>query len=75
MSFKFILPLVENSKFGNAIAALITIIVDCSVYGHSLYVVLLWKEVEILYKERKYRGPILMLFFRMGLAVFYIGFY
>jgi CPA2 family monovalent cation:H+ antiporter-2 len=32
------------------------------------------REVEILYKERKYRGPILMLiFFRMGLAVFYIS--
>jgi predicted transglutaminase-like protease len=40
--------------------------------GTIFYVVLLWKEVEILYKERKYRGPILIINFRMGLAVFYI---
>jgi CPA2 family monovalent cation:H+ antiporter-2 len=53
-----ILPLVESSKFGNAIAALITIIIShfitrlapCSV-----------KEVEILRQERKYRGPIMMM--------------
>lgn len=75
MSSKFILPLVENSKFGNAIAALITIIVIAPfLWALSLRRVAV-KEVEILYKERKYRGPILMLiFFRMGLAVFYIGF-
>lgn len=75
MSSKFILPLVENSKFGNAIAALITMIVIAPfLWAISLRRVA-EKEVEILYKERKYRGPILMLiFFRMGLAVFYIGF-
>jgi CPA2 family monovalent cation:H+ antiporter-2 len=33
------------------------------------------KEVATLFQERKYKGPILMLLFlRMGLAVFYIGF-
>jgi CPA2 family monovalent cation:H+ antiporter-2 len=75
LSSKFVLPLVENSKFGNAIAALITIIIlSPFLWALSLRRVAV-KEVEILFKERKYRGPILMMiFFRMGLALFYIGF-
>jgi len=75
MSSKYVLPLVENSKFGNAIAALITIvIISPFLWALSLRRVAV-KEVDLLFHERKYRGPILMLFFfRMGLAVFYIGF-
>lgn len=75
MSSKFILPVVEDSKFGNAIAALITmVVISPFLWALSLRRVAV-KEVAILFKERKYRGPILMLiFFRMGLAVFYIGF-
>ncbi|UQD57492.1 cation:proton antiporter [Flavobacterium sp. K5-23] len=75
LSSKFVLPLVENSKFGNAIAALITIVIlSPFLWALSLRRVAV-KEVEILFKERKYRGPILMMiFFRMGLAIFYIGF-
>ena len=75
MSSKFVLPLVENSKFGNTIAALITIvIISPFLWALSLRRVAV-KEVNQLFEERKYRGPILMLFFfRMGLAVFYIGF-
>ncbi|HTG66034.1 MAG TPA: cation:proton antiporter [Flavobacterium sp.] len=75
LSSKFVLPLVVNSKFGNAIAALITIvIISPFLWALSLRRVAV-KEVDQLFEERKYRGPILMLFFfRMGLAVFYIGF-
>ncbi len=75
LSSRFVLPLVENSKFGNAIAALITmIIISPFLWALSLRRVAV-KEVEILFQERKYRGPILMMiFFRMGLALFYIGF-
>lgn len=75
MSSKFVMPLVENSRFGNAIAALITMIaISPFLWALSLRRVAV-KEVEQLFEEKKYRGPILMLFFlRMGLAVFYIGF-
>ncbi|GEL11571.1 transporter, CPA2 family [Flavobacterium glycines] len=75
MSSKFVLPLVENSKFGNAIAALITmIIISPFLWALSLRRVAV-KEVDQLFEEKRYRGPILMLFFfRMALAVFYIGF-
>jgi len=75
LSANFILPLVEDSKFGNAIAALITIIVISPfLWALSLRRVAV-EQVDALYKERKYRGPILMMiFFRMGLALFYIGF-
>ncbi|WP_418263535.1 cation:proton antiporter [Flavobacterium faecale] len=75
LSSKFVLPLVEDSKFGNAIAALITIIIISPfLYALSLRKIAV-KEVATLFQERKYKGPILMLFFlRMGLAVFYIGF-
>ncbi len=75
LSSKYVLPIVEHSKFGNAIAALITlVIISPFLWALSLRRVAV-KEVEILFKERKYRGPVLMMiFFRMGLAVFYIGF-
>jgi CPA2 family monovalent cation:H+ antiporter-2 len=59
---------VESSKFGNA-TALITIII-ISFFGHSPCAVAV-KEVR---QERKYRGPIMMVLFRIGLATFYIGF-
>jgi CPA2 family monovalent cation:H+ antiporter-2 len=75
LSAKFVLPLVETSKFGNAITALITIVVIAPfLWALSLRRVAI-KEVEILRKERKYKGPIMMMvLFRMGLAIFYIGF-
>ena len=75
LSANYILPLVADNKFGNAIAALITIIVISPfLWALSLRRVAV-EQVDALYKERKYRGPILMMiFFRMGLALFYIGF-
>ena len=75
LSSKYVLPLVEDSKFGNMIAALITmVVISPFLWALSLRRVAV-KEVDQLFEEKKYRGPILMLFFfRMGLAVFYIGF-
>ncbi|MEO8253398.1 MAG: cation:proton antiporter [Flavobacterium sp.] len=75
LSSQFILPLVADSKFGNTLAALITmVVISPFLWALSLRRVAV-KEVKQLFEEKKYRGPILMLFFfRMGLAVFYIGF-
>ncbi|MBE0391230.1 cation:proton antiporter [Flavobacterium sp. PL002] len=75
LSDNYILPLVEHSKFGNAIAALITLVaISPFLWALSLRRVAV-EQVDALYKERKYRGPILMMiFFRIGLAIFYIGF-
>jgi CPA2 family monovalent cation:H+ antiporter-2 len=65
---------VESSKFGNAIAALITIII-ISPFLWALALRRVAVKVEILRQERKYRGPIMMMvLFRIGLATFYIGF-
>ena len=75
LSSKFVLPLVESSKFGNAIAALITIIIISPFLWALALRRVAVKEVEILRQERKYRGPIMMMvLFRIGLATFYIGF-
>jgi CPA2 family monovalent cation:H+ antiporter-2 len=66
---------VESSKFGNAIAALITIIIISPFLWALALRRVAVKEVEILRQERKYRGPIMMMvLFRIGLATFYIGF-
>ncbi|PRZ23933.1 cation:proton antiporter domain-containing protein [Flavobacterium granuli] len=75
LSSKMILPLVEHSKFGNAIAALITIIaISPFLWALSLRRVAV-KEVQSLLDDRKYRAPIIMMIlFRIGLAIFYIGF-
>ncbi|WPR70253.1 cation:proton antiporter [Flavobacterium sp. NG2] len=75
LSSQYVLPLVANSIFGNTIAALITmVIISPFLWALSLRRVAV-KEVEILFQERKYKGPILMLFFfRMGLALLFIGF-
>lgn len=74
LSSKFILPLVEGSKFGNLLGALITlVIISPFLWALSLRRVAV-KEVAILREERKYRAPILMMvLLRMVLAVFYIG--
>ncbi|MGO4818109.1 cation:proton antiporter domain-containing protein [Flavobacterium sp. W22_SRS_FP1] len=75
LSSKFVLPLVADSLFGNATAALITlIIISPFLWALSLRRVAV-KEVEILRQERKYNGPIMMMIlFRIGLSIFYIGF-
>ncbi|KFF17718.1 cation:proton antiporter domain-containing protein [Flavobacterium hydatis] len=75
LSSKFVAPLVEDTRFGNTIAALITLIVIAPfLWALSLRRVAV-KEVEILWEERKYRGPIMMMILiRIGLGLFYIGF-
>jgi CPA2 family monovalent cation:H+ antiporter-2 len=75
LSSQFISPLVQGSKFGNLIAALITLVIlSPFLWALSLRRVAV-KEVAILREERKYRGPILMMvLLRMVLTLFYIGF-
>lgn len=71
----YILPLVSDSKFGNAVAALITLIIIAPfLWALSLRRVAV-KAMDELRKERKYRGPLTMLILvRMGLALFFVGF-
>jgi len=75
LSSKYILPLVQGSKFGHAIAALITIVIlSPFLWALSLRRVAV-KEVGILMEEKKHQGPIIMLvIFRIVLTLFYIGF-
>lgn len=74
LSAKFLLPLVEGSKFGNAIAALVTLILlSPFLWALALRRVAV-KEVLILMAERKYRGPIIMMIlFRFILTLVFIG--
>lgn len=75
ISATFILPLVEHSRFGNAIAAFITILIIAPFLWALALRRVAVDEVNLLFEERKYRGPILMvIFIRMALALFYIGF-
>ena len=75
LSSKYILPLVQDSRFGNAIAALITIVLlSPFLWALSLRRVAI-KQVQELMQVRKYQGPIIVLvFFRIVLSLFYIGF-
>lgn len=75
LSSNFILPMVQGSKFGHAIAALITLVIlSPFLWALSLRRVAV-KEVYILMQERKHHGPIIMLvLFRIVLTLFYIGF-
>jgi CPA2 family monovalent cation:H+ antiporter-2 len=75
LSSQFILPLVQGFKFGNALGALITLIVlSPFLWALSLRRVAV-NEVAILMEERKYHGPIIMMIlFRLLLTIFFIGF-
>jgi len=75
LSSQFILPLVEHSKFGNALAALITLVIlSPFLWALSLRRVAI-KQTHSLMSERRYRGPIIiMILFRMLLTLFYLGF-
>jgi len=75
LSSNFILPLVQGSRFGNATAALITLIIlSPFLWALSLRRVAV-KEVSILMEEKKHQGPIIMLvIFRIVLTLFYVGF-
>lgn len=75
LSSKYILPLVQDSRFGNAITALITIVLlSPFLWALSLRRVAT-KQVQELMQVRKYQGPIIVLvFFRIVLSLIYIGF-
>ena len=75
LSSKYLLPLVTDFQFGNALGALITLVVlSPFLWALSLRRVAV-NEVAILLEERKYRGPILMmLLLRVLLTTFFIGF-
>lgn len=75
LSSNYILPIVQGSKFGNALAALITIIIlSPFLWALSLRRVAV-EEVSLLMQEKKHQGPIIMLvLFRIALSLFYIGF-
>ena len=75
LSSQYILPLVEDSKFGNALAALITLFVlSPFLWALSLRRIASTQSAALM-NNRKYRGPIIMLFLiRLLLTVFYLGF-
>ena len=75
LSSKFILPLVQDSRFGNAMAALITVVIlSPFLWALSLRRVAT-TQVQELMQVRKYQGPIIVLvLFRIVLSLFYIGF-
>ncbi len=75
LSSKYLLPLVDGIKFGNALGALLTLFaVSPFLWALSLRRFAA-HEVSILMEERKYQGPIVMMFlFRLVLSVFFIGF-
>jgi CPA2 family monovalent cation:H+ antiporter-2 len=75
LSNEYVLPMVEETRFGRLIAAAGTIVVVAPfLWALSLRRVAV-EQVRELLAERKYRGPIIMMIlFRFVLALFYIGF-
>lgn len=75
LSSKFVAPLVADTRFGNTLAAFITLVIIAPfLWALSLRRVAA-EEVELLWEERKYRGALLMLILiRMSLGLFFIGF-
>jgi CPA2 family monovalent cation:H+ antiporter-2 len=75
ISSEFMLPLVAGYQFGNSLAALFTLLFLSPFFWALSLRPLASKEVAILMEERKYQGPIAMLFlFRIVLTTFFIGF-
>ena len=75
VSSKFILPLIDNYPFGNGLLALLTLLFLSPFFWALSFRPVAVNEVAILMEERKYRGPIAMLFlFRIMLTAFLIGF-
>lgn len=75
LSSQYLLPLTDESRFGTALTALITLfLLSPFLWALSLRRVAV-AESQILMKERKYRGPVIMLvLFRVLLTLFYLGF-
>lgn len=75
LSAKFVAPLVAETRFGNTLAVLITLVIIAPfLWALSLRRVA-EEEVDSLWKERKYRGALLMLILiRISLGLFFVGF-
>ncbi|MEO8516851.1 MAG: cation:proton antiporter [Flavobacterium sp.] len=75
LSTEYILPLLGGSKFGHTLAALATLaFLSPFLWALSLRRIAT-NEVNELFDNRKYRGPVLILIFlRMLLGLFFIGF-
>ena len=75
VSSKFILPLIADYPFGNGLVALLTLLFLSPFFWALSFRPVAVNEVALLMEERKYRGPIAMLFlFRIMLTAFLIGF-
>jgi CPA2 family monovalent cation:H+ antiporter-2 len=75
LSSTYILPLVIEYKWGHAMGALITLITVSPFLWALSFRPFAANELSILIEERKYRGPIAMMFFaRLILTVFYLTF-
>ncbi|WP_281336266.1 cation:proton antiporter [Flavobacterium eburneipallidum] len=74
LSSKYILPLVDDYHFGNAMGALITLSIIAPFLWALAFRRVATAEVEQLMLDRKSRGPLTMLFFvRIVLSIFFIG--
>lgn len=74
LSSRFILPLVEDYHFGNAMGALITLAIVSPFLWALAFRRVATGEVEQLMQDRKSRGPLTMLFFiRIVLSIIFIG--
>lgn len=75
LSAKFIMPLAAGWEYGNAIAALVTLVLLAPFLWALALRRVAVKEVLLLMEERKYRGPIIMMIlFRFILTLVYLGF-
>jgi monovalent cation:H+ antiporter-2, CPA2 family len=74
VSSRYILPLVKDYHFGNAMGALITLSIIAPFLWALAFRRVATAEVEQLMLDRKSRGPLTMLFFiRIVLSIFFIG--
>ncbi len=74
LSSRYIEPLVDDYRFGNALGALITLSIIAPFLWALAFRRVALAEVEELMRDRKSRGPLTMLFFiRIVLSIFFIG--
>lgn len=75
LSSTFILPMVEGSRFGSIIAAIITLaIISPFLYALAMRRVAVAQVSELL-EIKKFRGPLIMMIFaRVALTLFFLGF-
>lgn len=75
LSSTYILPLVEDSPFGNAIGALITLVIIAPFLWALSLRRIAEKEVAVLMQERRHRGPVFMMIaIRILMTLVFIGF-